>query len=47
MRLRVPERYRDPGAWQYADYLLGQGLGTHASVRASKVKLLDCARWRS
>jgi len=41
MRLRVPERYRDPGAWQYADYLLGQGLGTHASVRASKVKLLD------
>lgn len=41
MRLRVPERYRDPGAWQYADYLLGQGLGTRASVRASKVRLLD------
>ena len=41
MRLRVPERYRDPGAWQYADYLLGQGLGAHASVRASKVRLLD------
>ena len=44
MRLRVPERYRDPGAWQYADYLLGQGLGTHASVRASKVMLLDAPR---
>lgn len=40
MRLRVPERYRDPGAWQYADYLLAQGLGAHASVRASKIALL-------
>jgi competence protein ComEC len=40
MRLKVPERYRDPGAWQYADYLLAQGLGTHATVKASKVKLL-------
>jgi len=37
MRLKVPERYRDPGAWQYADYLLAQGLGTHASVRASRI----------
>ncbi|WP_348268004.1 ComEC/Rec2 family competence protein [Edaphobacter paludis] len=40
MRLKVPERYRDPGAWQYADYLLGQGLGFHATVKASKVTLL-------
>jgi competence protein ComEC len=40
MRLKVPERYRDPGAWQYADYLLGQGLGVHATVKASKVSLL-------
>src|SRR6185437_3415118 len=40
MRLKVPERYRDPGAWQYADYLLAQGLGVHATVRASKVTLL-------
>lgn len=37
MQLRVPERYRDPGAWQYADYLLAQGIGSHASVRASKI----------
>jgi competence protein ComEC len=40
MRLKIPERYHDPGAWQYADYLLAQGMGTHASVRASKITLL-------
>jgi len=40
MRLKVPERYRDPGAWQYADYLLGQGLGVHATVKASKLSRL-------
>lgn len=37
MRLRAPERYRDAGAWQYADYLLEQGVGFHASVRAGKL----------
>jgi competence protein ComEC len=40
MRLKVPERYRDPGAWQYADYLLAQGVGLHATVRASKMTRL-------
>jgi competence protein ComEC len=40
MRLRIPERYRDPGAWQYADYLLAQGLGTHATVRAAKIHVV-------
>ncbi len=40
MRLKVPERYRDPGAWQYADYLLAQGIGFHANVRAAKVTRL-------
>jgi competence protein ComEC len=43
MRLKVAEYYRDPGAWQYSDYLLAQGIGAHASVRASKVSLLDQA----
>jgi competence protein ComEC len=37
MRLRLAERYRDPGAWQYADYLLAQGIGAHSSVRASQI----------
>ena len=41
MRLKLSERYRDPGAWQYADYLLAQGIGAHASVRASKIRLFD------
>jgi competence protein ComEC len=41
MRLKVAERYRDAGAWQYADYLLAQGIGAHASVRVSKLSVLD------
>ncbi len=40
LRLKVPERYRDPGAWQYADYLLDQGIGTHANVKAARVQRL-------
>jgi competence protein ComEC len=40
MRLKVAERYRDAGAWQYADYLLAQGIGAHASVRMSKLSVL-------
>ncbi len=41
MRIKIAERYRDPGAWQYADYLLAQGIGAHASVRASKITQID------
>jgi competence protein ComEC len=41
VRLKLAERYRDPGAWQYADYLLAQGIGAHASVRASKLTVFD------
>jgi competence protein ComEC len=41
MRIRLTERYHDPGAWQYADYLLSQGIGAHASVRAAKIALLN------
>jgi competence protein ComEC len=43
MRLKLAEYYRDPGAWQYSDYLLAQGIGAHASVRASKIIVLDKA----
>jgi competence protein ComEC len=43
MRMKVAEYYRDPAAWQYSDYLLVQGIGAHASVRASKVSILDQA----
>ena len=44
MRIKLAERYRDPAAWQYADYLLAQGIGAQASVRASKVRQLDQSR---
>jgi competence protein ComEC len=37
VRLRIPERYHDPGAWQYADYLLDQGLAATAHVPADKL----------
>jgi competence protein ComEC len=40
LRLKVPQRYHDPGAWQYADYLLAQGISTHATARAAKVHVL-------
>lgn len=39
VRLRLPTRYRDPGAWQYADYLLAQGISAHGTARAEKVSL--------
>ncbi len=41
MQLREFGRYRDPGAWQYADYLLAQGIGVHATVRAAKVSVVS------
>ncbi len=40
MRIKLPERYRDPGAWQYSDNLLAQGISAHASVRSSKITTL-------
>ncbi|MBS1820686.1 MAG: DNA internalization-related competence protein ComEC/Rec2 [Acidobacteria bacterium] len=39
LRIKEPQRYRDPGAWQYADYLLTQGIGAHATARAAKVRV--------
>ncbi|HEY9137691.1 MAG TPA: ComEC/Rec2 family competence protein, partial [Terriglobus sp.] len=41
LRLRIPQRYNDPGAWQYADYLLVQGIGTHATARTTKLELVE------
>ncbi len=41
MRMKTPERYRDPGAWQYADYLLAQGIGVHGSARSTKVQVVS------
>jgi competence protein ComEC len=41
LRMKAPERYRDPGAWQYADYLLEQGIGAHANVKAERLTRLQ------
>ncbi len=38
--LTPPDRYRDPGAFAYADYLLGQGIAARGNVAAAKVKVL-------
>jgi competence protein ComEC len=40
LRLRTPERYRDPGAWQYADFLLDQGISATASVPSAKLRAI-------
>src|SRR6185437_8369474 len=38
MRLRMPERYRDPGAWQYADFLLDQGIAATGAIHAEQLR---------
>jgi competence protein ComEC len=37
LRLKPPQRFRDPGAFQYADYLLTQGIAAQASVDAAHI----------
>jgi competence protein ComEC len=43
LRLRAPERYNDPGAWQYADYLLDQNVAATASASAAKLTVVPNA----
>jgi len=40
LRLRVPDMYRDAGAWSYASQLLEQGIGAQAGVKAQKVRVV-------
>ena len=40
LRLRAPERYRDPGAWQFADYLLEQGIAATANVPSTNLHVI-------
>ena len=40
VRLREPEIYRDPGAFSYADWLLGQGVGATGTTKVTKVHVL-------
>ncbi|MEO7029089.1 MAG: DNA internalization-related competence protein ComEC/Rec2 [Acidobacteriaceae bacterium] len=43
LRLREPERYRDAGAWSYADQLLSEGISVHASVKAARLQRVGAA----
>jgi len=38
LRLRQPERYRDAGAWSYADQLLSEAIAVQASVKAARIQ---------
>jgi competence protein ComEC len=44
LRLRTPDVYRDPGAWSYSDYLLGEGIGATATARSSRVQVIRASR---
>ncbi|UWZ86733.1 ComEC/Rec2 family competence protein [Occallatibacter riparius] len=46
-RLLPPQRYRDPGAWDRAAYLLGQGVTSTATVKAERVERLGVAQRRT
>jgi competence protein ComEC len=48
LRLRTPDRYRDPGAWSYADELLTEGIGVFASAHSDRVQVVNSAppSWR-
>jgi competence protein ComEC len=44
LRLRVPDAYRDPGAWSYSDYLLGQGIGVLGTARVDRLHIAGHTR---
>jgi competence protein ComEC len=39
LRLRPPERFRDPGAFDLGGYLLTQGIAAQSSVRADRIRV--------
>ena len=44
LRLRTPDIYRTPGAWSYADQLLGEGIGVTASAPSTHIHILTAAK---
>ena len=45
LRMKLPVRYRDPGAFQYADYLLQQqGIAAQASIGGSEMALVGAGQ---
>jgi competence protein ComEC len=45
--LMLPNVYRDPGAWNYGDYLIDQGITSTASVKADRVERMMSAGART
>jgi len=47
LRLRLPDVYRDPGAWSYSDYLLSQNIGAIASAHTQRLQIVGhtSAKW--
>jgi competence protein ComEC len=48
LRLRTPDRYRDPGAFSYADELLKEGIGVSSSAHSDRVQMVQSSppSWR-
>jgi competence protein ComEC len=47
VRLLPPQVYRDPGAWNRADYLLDQGITSTASANDARVEMIAAPQRRS
>ncbi|ACO33378.1 MULTISPECIES: ComEC/Rec2 family competence protein [Acidobacterium] len=47
--LHMPEEFHDPGVWDAAEYLRGQGIGAEGSTKAAAVRLLPAhaMNWRA
>jgi competence protein ComEC len=43
VRLRIPDTFRDPGAFSYADELLTEGIGVTATAKSSSVERLTAS----
>jgi competence protein ComEC len=44
LELHPESHYNDPGVWDGAQYMLGQGIGGYGSVDAAKVRLLGASK---
>lgn len=44
VRLLQPQRYRDPGVWQYADYLAENNINLQAVTRATQLHIIPATR---
>ena len=43
LRLHLPQRFRDPGVWQYPEYLAGEGISVQANANLPKMSVTSRA----